>query len=201
MDERIREAIRGMAEENAGATNENPAFWQLMSGPNTGELLERIELLHNGTQAEREFAARALANVRIPSPDRLNRLRRLLKDERDPKVIRWLVGGLRNVRDPSALANVRNLVQHPSPHVRFVVPDALSACAASFDDVADDLLRLSRDADPDVRWSAVFELAEWLTDVDDARILSRLSELADSDESEDVRYVAANAVAQQRDDD
>jgi len=60
-----------------------------------------------------------------------------------------------------------------------------------------------RDPEPDVRWSATFELVAWLegppdgtTEADVARIRSRLEELAQSEPNPDTRAKAAEALQQ-----
>ena len=130
-----------------------------------------------------------------------NEVRRALRDEKDPGVIRWLVSALQWGRDPRALPDLKRLACHPDSEVRFGVPDALSFCAPRFRDVVDDLLQLSKDPERDVRWSAAFELASWLqgppggtTEADVTRIRSRLEELALSEPDPDIRAEAAEAL-------
>lgn len=69
-------------------------------------------------------------------------------------------------------------------------------CAeAVFESIAQPRLALSSDPDDDVRWSAAFELGEWLAVSDEPRIRQRLAELA-NDPASEVRSVASGALAE-----
>jgi len=172
----------------------NPAFNELTAYADFEELLVASEYLRLGPTGERQLHARLLADSNMSPERRLAEVLRVLEDESDPTVIRWLVFGLRNAASPTALGLLRELANHESPEVRFPVPDALSASAETFEAIADVLLELSRDEDPDVRWSAVFELGAWWTEIKDPRIRDRLREVQESDPSYKVRRAAAEGL-------
>lgn len=171
----------------------NPALDELTAGSDFESLLRASRHLRSGVTKERQLYARLLAGINMPSDRRLAEALHALENEADPKVIRWLVFGIRNAASRAALAKLRELAKHPSPDVRFHVPDALSACAHRLDEISDVLLELSHDLDPDVRWSAVFELGAWWRDTEDAHVRARLDDVQASDPSDEVRQAAAEA--------
>jgi hypothetical protein len=192
----VAEALQAQSlEELSGFAESNPALARLATAPDLDQLLREVQYLRSGDQPGRQLHARILAECHLSPQRRIDELRRVLSDEPDPKVIRWIVIGFRNAASASALPDLHSLAHHASADVRFPVPDALSACATSFDDVAHALLELSRDQDPDVRWSAAFELGAWWADTKDPRIRRRLSALRTDDESQEVRNAAADALS------
>lgn len=101
------------------------------------------------------------------------------------------------------LPELERLAARHDDRVRFPVPDALSRCAPRFEAIETTLMQLSSDPDPDVRWSAAFELGAWLEDTDNLttaaelnRTLSRLQALAKSDPDHDVRMLATQRVSE-----
>lgn len=190
----ISEALRLQEVEEANAfATPNPAL-DAASQADFESLQQGLRYLREGSVHERQLHARLLSVANMPASRRLADLLHTLSEELDAKVIRWLVFGLRNTASASAIDKLLQLARHPSPEVRFPVPDALSACADNFDDIADALLDLSRDEDADVRWSAVFELAAWWTDAKDPRIKYRLWEISTADPSDEIRQVAQEAL-------
>jgi hypothetical protein len=190
-------------ERATGFASRNPSLEAIQNQLEPHELLRLVNELRLDGQPERELAARLLVHAALPGTAVTSEVQRLLQDEADPQVIRWLVAALQHARDPAAIGLLKCLATHPDARVRFGVPDALSSCASEFGDVADDLIELSTDGDRDVRWSATFELAAWLTGATSAaqdpgagRALSRLREIAASDPVSEVRSMAARAVAQ-----
>lgn len=190
----ISEALRLQEVEEANAfATANPAL-DAASQAGSESLLQALRYLRDGNVQERQLHARLLSVANMPESRRLTDLLHALAEESDAKVIRWLVFGLRNTASASAVDRLLQLARHPSPEVRFPVPDALSACAENFDVIADALLDLSRDEDADVRWSAAFELAAWWTDAKDPRIRYRFWEISTADPSNEIREVAREAL-------
>lgn len=184
-------------EDDASFSGSNLALAQLTAHADFKILLQQTSHLRQGLMKERQLHARLLADANMPADRRLAEIFQSLANEADPKVIRWLVFGLRNAASASALPTLRELAQHSSSEVRFPVPDALSACTDRFEEIADVLFALSHDADADVRWSAVFELGAWWRETQDPRIEARLSEIRVDDPSDEVREVAAESLTRE----
>ena len=202
-DDIVRAALRTQEQERAdGYFSGNPSLREIQRRLAPAELLVLVRELRRSEHVPvRELAARLLKEDPVPGTGVTDEVRRALRGEKDPTVIRWLVSALQNGRDPRALADLKRLAGHPEAEVRFGVPDALSFCASQFRDIGDDLLQLSRDPEPDVRWSATFELAAWLegplggtSEADVERIRSRLEELARSEPDTDTGAKAAEAL-------
>lgn len=195
MNDLLAEALRVQdLEDDPSFTGSNVALDQLTAQADFETLLQQTRHLRTGHAKERQLHARLLAGANMPAERRLAEVSQSLAGESDPKVIRRLVFGLRNAASASALDTLRELAQHPSSEVRFPVPDALSACAERFEEIADVLFELSHDADTDVRWSAVFELGTWWKDTRDPRIKTRLSEVCSDDPSDEVRQAATEGL-------
>lgn len=191
----VQEALRLQAVEIAsGFAESNAALVELTAETDFESVLQHASHLRTGTSDERQLYARLVAEITMSQEERAKRVLQIVSEETDPYVLRWLVFGLRNAGSVSAIDALRQLARHPSPVVRFPVPDALSACADSFDTVADLLIALSHDDDADVRWSAVYELGAWWRDTRDPRIESRLLAASD-DPSPEVRSTARDAIA------
>lgn len=196
MQDLFAEALRLQnLEDDPSLSGSNPALTRLTAHADFETLLERARYLRAGSSKERQLHARLLAGANMPAGRRLAEVLQTLAEESDPQVIRWLVFGLRNAASASALGLLRELAQHPSSEVRFPVPDALSACADRFGEIGDVLFQLSRDADADVRWSAVFELGAWWGVTQDAQIETRLAEVGTEDPSEEVREAAKEGLS------
>jgi hypothetical protein len=180
-------------QERSGFRTPNPALSRLLSQFDPETLLGHAHQLRMGDMKERQLHARLLADIDLPADRRLAEVLSTLGEESEPDVISWLVFAIRDTALPSALGSLRKLAEHPSPKVRFPIPDALSACATRFGDIADVLLALSQDVDAEVRWSATFELAAWWREEKDLRIEARLSQ-ALADPSDEVRRAAAEAM-------
>lgn len=167
MDQLTAEALATQGLETAnGFSTGNDALARLVRDLRADELRAMVRRLRNQNIDERQLAARLLKESALSPEAVLDEVRTALSTEAEPTVVRWLVSALGYTRSPSALADLRALASHPVADVRFQVPDALSMCATgAFDQVADPLLQLSGDADDDVRWSAIYELRAWLSDL------------------------------------
>lgn len=182
------------SEEATGFSAANPALVRLTSDVDFWKLLRHTRHFRTGDVAQRQLHARILASAAMPAGRRVSEVLETLVEESEPRVIRWLVFALRNAASRPALPGLLDLARHPSPDVRFPVPDTLSACAERLGDIDDALLRLSHDVDADVRWSTVFELGAWWSEVRDPRLEARLQEVRDDDPSDVVRHVAEEAL-------
>lgn len=169
VNELIADALaRQEVERQTGFAIENEALHQLM-GLAQEELILTVRGLLREGKAERELGARLLGSETLSGGAVRAEVDAALTSVIDPEVIRWLVGALGKTRDPDSLPMILRFVVHPQAQVRFMVPDALDACATHFSQVAETLFVLAGDRDRDVRWSAVFELAAWLDD-DESRL-------------------------------
>lgn len=192
---RAEPALAIQRRELAGDDTPNRALEALRAGP-ASTLTQLIEALRTGSVEEPQLAARLLVDSTIDERQILDLARTALANEEDPQVLPWLASALGHARNQEAIAD---LVAHAAcdrPAVRFAVAGSLSMCAdAAFESIAQPLLALSRDSDGNVRWSAAFELGEWLAVSDEPRIRQRLSELA-NDPAGEVRSVASGALAE-----
>jgi hypothetical protein len=166
------------------------------------ELLALARDLRRSEQVqERELAARLLTQSPLPATVIAGEVRDALGSEADPEVICRLVWALVYAPAADLLPELERLAVHNDDRVRFPVPDALSRCAVRFAAIEKTMMQLSSDPDPDVRWSAAFELGTWLQDTDEliteaerARVLARLRVLADCDRDDEVRTYAAQRI-------
>jgi HEAT repeat protein len=174
-------------------------------------------LLAKTIEATPEKELLRVAPILLESPDSMRRILgsrflRELKDHRfeaadylgeallretDIAVLEELTAAIGFTGAPFVWSKLRSLVDHPTPQVRFHLATAISA---SFSDgltlnARDALLLLSRDEDPQVRYSAVFELASLRKAqiIRDPMIEARLLELGEGDSSPTVRNAARGA--------
>lgn len=175
-------------------TTPNRALAAFRAGP-VSALSQLIEALRTGSIEERQLAARLLVDSTLDGNQIFDHARAALAAESDPQVLSLLASALGHSRSRSAIADLDALASHDRPAVRFAVAGSLSMCAEGlFGSIAEPLLALSGDLDDDVRWSAAFELGEWLGVSDEPRIRQRLAELA-TDPADEVSSVASGALA------
>lgn len=207
-DPMVLAAFRQQEEQRAAATDEaRPALYALqqISPP---ELLALAQALRRSQDVrERELAAWLIGQSPLPATTISDEVREALASEEDAEVICRLIWALVYAPAADMLPDLERLAAHHDDRVRFPVPDALSRCAPRFEAIETTLMQLSSDPDPDVRWSAAFELGAWLEDSDDlttaaevARILARLRALAESDPDNDVRALATQKMSEADDD-
>lgn len=194
-DALVRAALARQEDERAdGFGLHNAPLTALRDQLDADELLGLIDQLRAGGLPDRELAARLLAHGHLHFDLVTAAVYRALESETEPQVIAWLVWALAFAADPSSLTVLKLLSKHPDAEVRFPVPDAFSACAREFSEIADHMITLSRDGDRDVRWSAAFELAAWLDNepppLESDRIIQRLSEFATTDPDLEIRSLA-----------
>jgi HEAT repeats len=161
------------------------------------------ELLTAGRQEIRsEDPRRRILGVRLIrelkqySGDAAAEIGRMLTSERDPEVMYWVVGAFGFLKSDSVGDQLRELVSHPSPGVRYNVATALAnrESAEIPSDSVDALLTLARDQDAEVRFSAIFELGSWWKMNHDRRIESALKYAIDTDNDRFVVRAAQDAI-------
>jgi HEAT repeat protein len=161
----VEAALHAQEDERRQAFSiQNAALDELMLSLPAEELVELVDLLRLGDPARRELGARLLSSEVLEGQVIIREVSRLMEDEFDPDVIRWLVAALGNTRTHEALPLLAMLSFHDDSKVRFVVPDSLSKCSPNLECVLDTLVRLAKDQDRDVRWSSIFEICAWLDD-------------------------------------
>jgi HEAT repeat protein len=181
---RAEPALAVQRREIAGDDSPNHALGGLRAAP-PSTVIDLVEALRAGDENERVLAARLLTDSTLDGTQILDQCRAALAGESSPRVRRWLVAALGHARRQDAIADLVALASDEHPSVGFAVAGSLSQCAeGEFESIGDHLLVLSRHPDDDVRWSAAFELGEWLAVSDDERIRARLTELVDDPSSE-----------------
>jgi len=195
-DSALARALDEQPREAGGYGEWSASFKELvrLAEADAMSLLERASWLRDGDLEQQILHARLVASIpSIESTHRLSEALSSLKEEPHADVVSWLVVALRETRMREAVPVLANLAAHPAEHVRFAVPDALSACAEDLETILRCLLMLSADIDDDVRWSAVFELVAWLPESDHPAIYARLKRLAETEQVDAVRQLAASA--------
>ncbi|MEM9565986.1 MAG: HEAT repeat domain-containing protein [Actinomycetota bacterium] len=190
---RAEPALAIQRRELAGDDAPNRALAALRAAP-APTVIGLAAALRTGDVEERMLAARLLVDSTLDRDQALAQSRAGLLAESSPEVLRWLATALGHTRNEDAIADLVALAASEHAPIRFAVAGSLSQCAGgAFDSIADTLLTLAADTDADVRWSAAFELGEWLPVSDDERIRARLLELAD-DPAQEVGAVAQRAL-------
>jgi hypothetical protein len=158
-----------------------------------------LGLLGSGEAAERILAVRILRELEaVGDKDRerpfwqrsLPAFLDAMANERDAEVMRELIAGIGFLGRPEALIRLTGLTQYPDGGVRYSLAGAIAATIADLsrpEAVAiASLDRLAEDEDPDVRYSAVFELAWW--GPDDPTVRRRLSIAAEDTDEQVAAY-------------
>jgi HEAT repeat protein len=144
----------------------------------------------------RILGVRLIRELKQYSGDAAEEIGRMLTSERDPEVMYWVVGAFGFLKSDSVGDQLRELVSHPSPGVRYNVATAL-ANRASAEIPANSigaLLALARDQDAEVRFSAIFELGSWWKVNRDPRIESALRNAIETDNDLFVVRAAQDAI-------
>jgi HEAT repeat protein len=123
-------------------------------------------------------------------------LARMLEDEQDPLVLSSAIHAFGHLGDDRAVPLILRYQDHPGENVRFAVAFALGCFPNDAQSVCS-LLRLTSDADPDVRDWAVFGLGVQ-GDVDSPEIRDALLRCLE-DEDIDVREEAAVGLGKRKD--
>ena len=123
-------------------------------------------------------------------PETWDLLEQLTFTATDPEVLSGVLACLGWTCKPRALPTLLRFASHRHPYARVVVADNLLKCAVRIHDpvVVDALVRLSDDPDEDVRWSAFYDVAEWIT-IDTPEIVSLLGRRS-MDRDPEVRKLA-----------
>jgi HEAT repeat protein len=154
------------------------------------------ELLGDPRTDRRMLGARILREIKTNRAEAGRLVHEQIGRESDNDVLLWLVSALAFLQYRPALQTLASLVHHSDPEIRYKVASALSWAVGSEPDepTTSSLLELANDPAPDVRFSALFELAEWrVAGNRDTRIETSLREHA-TDDDERVRRAVADAL-------
>lgn len=125
-------------------------------------------------------------------------LERLARREKDPDVLAWVLCCLGQLRAPRALDTLLLFADSADSNLRFEVANHLMGVVSDPDDpgAVDLLVGFCEDGDPEVRWTALYDFAEFVT-LDSPRIRAMLhARLEDQDEQ--IRTLAQRALASRR---
>jgi len=172
----------------------------------TRELLDAaVSLLDEDQPDHRILAARILREHggsyggQIYAADAASALRRRLSQEIDPDVLAYLIPALSEHGDPMDVDLLLRFSEHGHSDVREAAAAGLLDGVDNVDDqrVIGALARLSRDPAGSVRYSAVYDIANWLDIDGDMRLVNTL--LARIDDSDPViREIARSGCARSR---
>jgi hypothetical protein len=155
----------------------------------TGNVLARVRQLGDRVNGHPEHVAEAVPELLV-----------LLEEESDPIVIASIVEALGLAWDEEANLRLLPLVDHPDSNVRLAVARALPGGVESFAavaEVAETLIRLSRDEVDEVRNWATFGIGSQLC-IDSLELREALV-LRTADTAENVRDEALIGLARRRD--
>lgn len=126
-------------------------------------------LMRSADPAERILGIRLIREVKQYEGQAIDDLAELLRDERDEDVVAWIVSAFGFVRSDVVTARLIELATHPDPAIRYHTATALANRADEYlpDPSRSVLLALCDDDDPEVRYSAVYELGAWWLVSDD----------------------------------
>ncbi|MCE7874328.1 hypothetical protein DYH09_28700 [bacterium CPR1] len=122
-------------------------------------------------------------------PETWELLEMLCQIEEDPEILAWALQCFYWMRKPRALRTMLAFATHPEARVRDVVAGGLDPEDKR---AREALLQLCDDPDPDVRWSALFEVKEHILD-DTSEIFDLLLRRS-GDSSDAVRELADEAL-------
>jgi len=196
-DQLAADALVAQDEEQAsGYSALNRPLRRLSSELSESGAERLIAALCTGDLGARQLAPRILIETTLPSAFVIGQLRAIAESEQSGVVLRWVATALGYTRDSSALPLLRELSKHPDAAVRFPSVDALAMSSGDAPEAVEpDLLRLSTDADRDVRWSAIVELAALLEDGEAGEdAVARLRKAASDDTDEEIRVLAREAI-------
>ena len=117
-------------------------------------------------------------------------LEELARTVTEPEVLGDVLRCLGWTHSPRALPTLLRFINHRDPRPRGAVANNLVACAPHVNDptMVAALIRLCDDGDEDVRWSAFYDLAEWVTS-DTPEIITCLARRS-LDRSPEIRLLA-----------
>lgn len=134
------------------------------------ELLRAGEdLIRSADPAERILGIRLIREVKQYEGQAIDDLAGLLRQERDEDVVAWIVSAFGFVRSDVVTTRLIELAAHPDPAIRYHTATALANRADEYlpEPSRTALLALCQDDDPEVRYSAVYELGAWWLASDD----------------------------------
>jgi HEAT repeat protein len=130
-----------------------------------------LPLLRDADPDRRILAVRLLRELDNYKDEIVPALVEALAHETDDVVLSWLVEAFGLTHGGWVTDRLFALADHPDPGVRYAVCGALSARRMLSEAARQCLVGLAADPDPEVRFSAVFELGAWMREVPDPRIL------------------------------
>lgn len=120
--------------------------------------------------ARRILGTRLVREAHDPTGAALGALTRAVQVETDTDVLVWVIKAFGFVRSDLVTELLLALVAHPDDQIRYDVATALANCDVLSEASLDALTRLAVDPDPEVRFSAVFELGACLQTDSDPQI-------------------------------
>jgi HEAT repeat protein len=156
-------------------------LYEVITHTSESELLAAGQrLLSSDDPARRILGIRLIREVKENQAQATYALSQLLSCERNDDVIYWIVSAFGFLKSDSVIDRLRALAHHPDASVRYHVATAVANCAT--DEIPAEstnvLLGLCHDEDPEVRFSAVFEVGEWWKVKRDRRLGSELRRAA-----------------------
>lgn len=182
IDQLICQALIAQELGMSDPATRNPAFEWIAEHPTRETFETAVRLSNSSLRNEKELGVRILSELgrssRPYAHESFGVLRRLVCEHPDEGLLVWITSALGNQHVSDALPTLWALAEHPSPLVRDAVCGAISGAVvhAGLDHRSIDVLViLSQDLDPQVRFSATFELASWSAyGVNDLRVATAL---------------------------
>jgi HEAT repeat protein len=195
----LRLALRQVCDEPDGPAS----FLVALHGRPIPEVFDAaVALVHDELAGRRELGIRILRELgaersdggRPFSAQTVPVLLERLRDEPDARVLGWVVSALGYHGARAALPAVSALAAHPDARVRFYVAAALPSLVdpdGIEPEAAAALIRLCHDADPDIRFYALYAVTQEVAGIDPGMLARLTGELLD-DPDQQVRALAAD---------
>lgn len=199
-------AVAFAAELEGDSESRTLELSRLISDEGPARVADMAACLGRSLASERSLAGHALRQIYevAPSDNVVHQILEILDGEREPAVVAPFLTALGWVCRTEPVGSAwrseisAKLLEYeadPSPLVRYAVSDVLSSFAPGASASAG-LARLARDEDEDVRWSAVFELSAWISEIPDVQISALLAEISVTDRNDEIRAQAAEGLAE-----
>lgn len=189
--------LRQQAELETDYAATNLPLQSLIDDSNDPQILHAAaELLGDPRSDRRMLGARILREIKTNRSEAGRLVLERVGRESDDDVLLWLVSALAFLEYRPALQTLASLVHHSDPEIRYKVASALSWTAGSEPDkqTTSSLLEMTHDPSPDVRFSALYELAAWrVAGNHDTRIETALRKHLEDDDQR-VRCIVGDAL-------
>jgi hypothetical protein len=153
----------------AGATDPDLVSRTIVEGDPDELMVLGVELLRHTDAQHRILGSRLVRAVRGREADAVDALLAAFDRETDPDTLFWLISALGYTGSDRATDRLLPLADSADESIRYAVSDALSSVEELSEPAREALVRMARDADSDVRFSAVFELGAWLPQIPEFR--------------------------------